>query len=173
MKKIYILTLVFIMIMTFVGCQHSGVNGGFGPHPDTIPKEKNNEELNTSSIDESQPDISSISSIIERSLSIEYLSNEDWVTLDTNSEEGKSFIKQLKEAFPKNFGEVASAYIEEDIIIKFNLEEAQYNINGSSEGTNTKEVTICTIEIDSNGIVFLMPQGTALGKIENIDCILK
>lgn len=166
MKKLITIVLC-ISLLLITGCHKNDP-------PKSPQTESNNaEELNTSSTDESLSDISSISSIIERSLSIEYISNEDWVTLDTSSEEGKDFIIKLNKIFPENFGECACAYIPEDIIIKFNLDEAQYNINGSSGAMDIKKVTISTVEIDSNGIVFLMPQGTALAKIKNISTIVK
>lgn len=132
-----------------------------------------NKESSTKSDSSSQSSPDSIADIIRDAVSVEYRSNAEWVSADIDSTEGENFIKSLIALFPKQFGEVAAAYMPEDIVIKIILEKAtQYNVDTSSSASETREVEISTIEIATNGVVFLMPQGLSLAAVKDVETIL-
>lgn len=119
-------------------------------------------------------EVGSIADIINNgAVSVEYKLGDEWVSENIDTATAKALIGRLTDAFPEQFGLVASAYMPEDIIIKVNLEEsAQHKVNVNSSAADIREITISTIEISHDGVAFLMPQCTPLGKIKDIDTVL-
>lgn len=162
MKKVFALSLAICCLWLFNGCNRSAQN------------KSAHSEAAFSSEASSETQAESIADIISKAaVSVEYKLKDGWVVEPIDTAAAKAFIDKLIGAFPEQFGEVAFAYSPEDIIIKISLgENAQHCVDVSSNAVAVKEVTISSIEISHDGVVFLRPQGTSLAGIKNMDAVL-
>lgn len=98
---------------------------------------------------------------------VSYQTGGGWVSAAMDSDEAQSFTGALIALFPENFCAVSAAYEPEEIVIRFSLEESapHYVDVNSGPVPDAKEMEISSIEINRGGILFLLVQGAALGKV--------
>ena len=159
------LALLLACILLLAGCDAASPRG----EPQAaISREESSVLPDTPSRVEPLPDI------LLGAASVSYQTGGGWVSAAMDSDEAQSLTGALIALFPEKFGAVSAAYEPEEIVIRFSLKESapHYVDVNSGPAPDVKEMEISSIEINRGGILFLLPQGAALGKVKDVETLL-